>query len=97
MIWFMIAYVLGLFYFTANPEKIVHRRRFRLAWIVFAGVPLTSAFFTLLRAATIGSARSLAIVEIFSRSISWLLIGVSFLILLGALLPQDKRSGDADS
>ncbi len=96
MVWFMIAYALGLFYFAANPTKIARRGRFRLAWILFALVLPNSALFTLLRSTTIGSARSLALLEIFSNSISWLLIGLSFLLLHGALLPPGKGPGGAD-
>jgi hypothetical protein len=92
MIWLMIAYAVVLFYFAANPQRIVHRRRFRVAWMLFALVPIVSGLFTFLRAFTIGFAKSMAILEIISSSLSWTLIGVSLLIVLGALLPPDKES-----
>jgi len=93
MIWFMIAYLLGLFYFAAHPAKIAQRRRFRRAWILFALVLPVSGLFTLLRSTTIGSARSLALLEIFSTGLSWFLLGASFWLLLGAVLPADKGTG----
>jgi hypothetical protein len=89
MIWFMMAYLLGLFYFAANPTRIANRNRFRMAWVVFALVPGVTAVFTLLRTLTVGFTRSMAILEILSNGLSWLLLGVSLFLMLGALLPRD--------
>jgi hypothetical protein len=96
MTWFMIAYAVGLFYFAANPTRIANRKRFRIAWMLFAVVPMVTAFFTFLRTFTVGFTRSMAILEITSTSLSWLCIGVSFLILLGAILPPENRPADVN-
>jgi len=91
MIWLMVAYLLGLFYFVANPSKIANQKRFRLAWILFGIMPLISALFTMLRTFTLGFTRSGALLEIISNGLQWLLLGVSFLVVLSALLPRDKK------
>jgi hypothetical protein len=93
MIWLMITHLLGLLYFAANPAKIVNRKRFRLAWMLFSVLPMVTGFFTFLRSFTVGFARHMAVLEIISNSLSWLLLGVSLLILLGAILPSEKKSG----
>ena len=94
MTWFMITYVLGLLYFAANPTRIANRKRFRMAWMLFAVVPMVIAFFTFLRVFTVGLTRSMVILEITSTSLSWLLIGISFILLLGAILPADEMTSD---
>jgi hypothetical protein len=85
----MIAYFAGLLYFAANPDKIVNRRRFRLAWMLFAVVVLISGFFTFLRTFTVGFTRSMAIIEIIGNALSWTVLGISLIIVLGAILPRD--------
>lgn len=90
MIWLMIAYLLGLFYFAANPAKIVNRKRFRFAWMLFSVVPMVTGIFTFLRSFSVGFTRPSAVMEIISTSLSWLLLGVSLVVVLGALLPSDK-------
>ncbi|MCU0787522.1 MAG: hypothetical protein MUC91_04930 [Verrucomicrobia bacterium] len=85
----MIAYALALFYFAANPSKIVNRRHFRWAWILFGIIPLITALFTLLRTFTVGFTRYGAVFDLISTGLSWLLLGVSWLVLLKALLPRD--------
>jgi hypothetical protein len=86
----MIAYAIALFYFAANPVKIANRKRFRLAWILFGAIPLVTALFTMLRTFTVGFTRYGAVFELISTSLSWLLLGISLLVVLKALLPRDN-------
>jgi hypothetical protein len=51
---------------------------------------MVTGFFTFLRSFTVGFTRHMAVLEIISSSLSWLLLGVSLLIMLGAILPSDK-------
>jgi len=94
MIWLMIACLLGLFYFAANPNKIVNRPRFRAAWMTLAVIPIVSGFFTFLRSFSVGFVRPMAVMEILSNSLSWALLGVSLWMMLGAVLPADKGAHD---
>lgn len=95
MNWLMIAYFLGLLYFAANPTRIANRNRFRLAWMLFAAVPIVSGVFTFLRVFTVGFTRSMAVLEIIGNALSWAALGVSLIVLFGAILPPDTGQGDA--
>ena len=90
MTWLLIAYVLGLFYFAANPKKISNTGLFRAAWIWLGLIPVNHFIFTLFRAGNIRSTRDLALVEVWSNGISWLLLGISLLILINALIPCEE-------
>lgn len=89
MTWLLIAYLLGLLYFSANPDKISNRKAFRTAWIWFTLIPISNFVFALFRAGNVRSKRSLALVEVWSNGIAWLLFGISLFILLKAFTPND--------
>jgi hypothetical protein len=95
MPWLLIAYVLGLFYFAANPGRISDKGLFRAAWIWYAIIPFNHFVFTLFRAGNIRSTRGLALVEIWSDGISWLLLGISLILLVTALIPAQKPDDPA--
>ena len=91
MTWLLAAYALGLLYFAANPKRIANTGLFRAAWIWFALIPINHFVFTLFRAGNIRSTRDLALVEVWSSGISWLLLGISLLILINALIPIEDN------
>lgn len=88
MTWLLIAYLIGLLYFVANPGKVANRGAFRTAWIWFALIPVSNFVFALFRAGNISSTRDLALVEIWADGFGWLFFGISLLILMGALVPD---------
>lgn len=91
MPWLLCAYLLGLLYFIANPQKVVNRGAFRTAWIWFALVPVSNFVFALFRAGNIRSTSELALIEVWSDGIAWLLLAISLFVLIGALLPEDPK------
>lgn len=96
MKWIYLTYLLGLFYYAANQNKVVNKDAFRLAWIWFAIIPVSHFFFALLRAANHQSARDLRLVEIWADGIPPLLFGISLFMMLGALginEPKDSKAG----
>jgi hypothetical protein len=77
MTWILIAYLLGLFYFTANQDKLNDRFAFRKAWS-WLGVYAASHFvFTLFRAGNMRDVRDLQLIEVWSTGVGWLIFGVS--------------------
>ena len=92
MIWLQIVYLLVLVYFAAYKTKISEKGLFRAAWITFALVPISNFVFTLFRVGNIRSPRALGLVEVWSNGFAWLLLGISFLILINALIPKEKPS-----
>lgn len=91
MTWIFAAYLLGLFYFLANPEKVANKAGFRSAWIWLGMVPIANFVFALFRAGNIRSGGDMALVEIWADGIGWLFLGISLLVLIGALMPGDPE------
>ncbi|MDF7802211.1 hypothetical protein P4C99_22260, partial [Pontiellaceae bacterium B1224] len=90
MIWLQIVYLVILVYLVIDQSKISNKGLFRGAWITFSAIPIINAFFTLFRAGSIQSARKLALVEVWSNGFAWLFLGISFLILINALIPAEE-------
>lgn len=90
MIWLQIVYLLVLVYLVINKSKISNINLFRGAWIAFALIPISNAVFTVFRAGNIRSTRGLALVEVWSNGLAWLLFGISLLILINALIPAEE-------
>jgi hypothetical protein len=88
MTWLLASYLIGLLYFAAQPEKISNKGTFRTAWIWFALIPVSNFVFALFRAGNISSTRDLALVEIWADGFGWLFLGISFFVLIGALVPD---------
>jgi hypothetical protein len=92
MTWILIAYLLVLIYLALHREKLVKGGSLRLAWMWFVAIPISHFVFALFKAGNIGTPRDLALIEIWSDGIEWLLLGGSLFFLTGALF-QD-RSGN---
>ena len=90
MTWLLIAYTLVLVYLAANPNKIADKEVFRSAWICFAAIPVSNFVSTLFRAGNIRSTHKLALVEVWASGVSWLILGISLLMLINALVPKDN-------
>ena len=96
MTWTLIAYGAGLFYFAARQDKVINKNRFRIAWIIFASIPLSHFFFILLRANNVNMrkpsprmAGNLASIELWSSGVEWLLLAISLIVLMTAIIPND--------
>ena len=87
MIWIMLVYGAFLFFLAYERKRIISQSSFRVAWISYAVIPFTHAFFTLFRAGNSRSPQGLALVTIWEDGISWLLLGISLVALLNALIP----------
>ncbi len=90
----LAAYLLGLLYFVAHPDKVSNRAAFRTAWIWFALIPFGSVLSTLHIASEVRSTSGLAFAEVWANGISWLLLGISLLVLLKALMPKDSQDAE---
>ena len=100
MIALLTTYLLGLLFLTFRNEPVLDRRRFRLAWVMFAMIPLCHAFFTLIRAMAFTSrehnlAENLALVTVWNEGAVWLLFAVSLFCLICAVLQNDATGGTA--
>ena len=87
--WIAIAYLLGLLYFVAHPEKIAIKLYFRTAWLWFAVLPLTHVLFNLFRLGNHRSPRDMVVIEIWADTAQWLCLGVSLIFLISAFIPKD--------
>ena len=90
-VWILLVYFVALLYFAAVPKRIMNRRSFRTAWIWFALIPVSNFVFTLFRAGNMRSPSDLALVEVWSVGVAWLLLGVSLFALLNALVPEGSE------
>lgn len=88
MTWIFIAYLLALVYFTVGCAKFAHARPLRMAWRWFAMIPVSHFFFALVRIGNIRDPHDLALAEIWSNGIEWLLLGLSILSL-SRLVPMN--------
>jgi hypothetical protein len=91
MTWLLIAYLLVLVYFTVNPGKRGRPGSFRLAWLLFAGIPLSHFFFALVRAGNMRDPRDLALTEVWADGVAWLLLGLSLIFLINAIAPAEEN------
>ncbi|MEM1085365.1 MAG: hypothetical protein AAGI48_14730 [Verrucomicrobiota bacterium] len=70
------------------------RRSFRPAWRFFALIPIWHFIMHLCRAGQLRDVRAQELINVWSQAVPSLLLGISFLCLLGALAPAG--SGDSD-
>lgn len=87
MNWIFIAYLLGLIFLATKLRDAMRRSSFRAAWITFALIPFWHFIMHLCRAGNIRDSEALQLIEIWDHAIPSLLLGISFLFLVGALAP----------
>jgi bacteriorhodopsin len=87
MNWILIAYLLALIFLATKLEDARRRNSFRAAWITFALIPFWQFIMHLCRAGNLRSATALKLIDIWDLAIPSLLLGISFLCLVGALAP----------
>ena len=87
MDWLLAVFLLGLFYVSVNPGKVVDSGALRSAWIVFLLIPLSQVVFLIIKGSHLKSPRGLVVVEPWSNGIVWLPLAVSNYRLIGALIP----------
>jgi hypothetical protein len=92
MTWLLTAYFLGLIYLAVNRERLGRTDSFRMAWIWFALIPISHFVFALFRVGNLRSPGDLALIEIWSDGIAWLLLGISMLYLAGSVAPERERN-----
>ena len=92
MNWILIAYLLALIFLATKLEDARRQRSFRAAWITFALVPFWHFIMHLFRAGNVRDMRALQLIEIWDQAIPSLLLGISFLCLVGALAPGRPAS-----
>ena len=92
MNWIHIAYLLALIFLSTKLEDATKRSSFRAAWIAFALIPFWQFIMHLCRAGNVRDPSSLQLIEIWDKAIPSLLLGISFLCLLGALAPERPAS-----
>ena len=97
MTWLLIAYGVGLFFFLVRQDLVVNKDRFRIAWIIFASIPLSHFFFAFIRAVSINPQRpsprmagTIASIELWSSGVEWLLLGISLIVFLYSVIPGSK-------
>src|SRR5688572_5413581 len=93
MIWILIVYLLLLIFLAVRRDKFPNAAALRPAWISFALIPISSFVFALIRVGNIRDSHDLALVEIWSNGIEWLLLGISMLFLTGMLAPNPEWGG----
>ena len=94
MNWILIAYLLGLIFLATKLEDTTRRGSFRAAWITFALIPFWQFIMHLCRAGQLRDTRAQELIGIWEQAVPSLLLGVSFLCLLGALAPASWSSQD---
>jgi len=87
MTWIYIAYLAALLYVSTNRQRFGHPGSLRLAWLYYAAIGFSHFFFTLFRAGNFSDSRDLALVEIWSEGVQWLLLGISLVYLAGTVAP----------
>ena len=97
MTWLLIVYLLVLVYLTVKPVRPGRPGSFRLAWLFFAGIPLSHFFFALVRAGNMRDPRDLALTEVWSDGVAWLLLGLSLIFLTNAIAPAEENQYSATS
>ena len=97
MNWILIAYLLGLIFLATKLEDTTRRNSFRAAWIAFALIPFWQFLMHLFRAGNIRDVRTMQLIEVWDLAVPSLLLGISFMCLVGALAPgmQTSRDGRA--
>ncbi|MGJ8677935.1 MAG: hypothetical protein ACSHX0_10495 [Akkermansiaceae bacterium] len=92
MNWILIAYLLGLMFFSTKPEESTRRAPFRAAWITFALIPFWQFLMHLFRAGNIRDANAMRLIEVWDQAVPSLLLSVSLFCLLAALAPKSESS-----
>lgn len=92
MTWILIAYLISLIFIATKLDDSDKRSAFRTAWISFAIIPLWQFLMYLFRAGNIRDERTLQLIDLWDLAIPCLLLGISFLHLLGALAPAEPKN-----
>ena len=94
--WFVIIYGVGLFYLLIHQDNVRDKNSFRITWILYCLAIMSSGVFALFKAGCSSSrvpssriVKNLALIDIWSTGLTWLLLGLSLLILLRAVMPSD--------
>jgi hypothetical protein len=87
MNWILIAYLPALIFLATKLEDATRRSSLRAAWITFALIPFWQFIMHLCRAGNIRSTTALKLIDTWDQAIPCLLLGISFLCLVGALAP----------
>jgi len=88
MTWLLIVYLVGLFYLALNQKHIASRSAFCAAWTLYALIPASNFLFTLIRLGSLRNTRTLAVAELWSNGIQWLLLSISLFCLLNAFMSK---------
>ena len=88
MNWIHIAYMFVLIFLVMKRDKFANPAALRPAWITFALVPISYFVFALFRAGNFPGTRDLALIEIWSNGVEWLLLGISMLFLTAMIAPH---------
>ena len=90
MNWIIIAYLLGLIFLATKLEDATRRPSFRVAWVFFALIPIWQFIMYLCRAGQFRDTKAQELIGIWELAVPSLLLGISFLCLLGALAPASS-------
>ena len=85
MNWILIAYLLTMVWLSKHKKRLPPRVSLRDAWIWFALIPIAHFVFALMRAGNFRDSGDLALIEIWSDGVGWLLLGISMLCLTRAI------------
>ena len=90
MNWIIIAYLLGLIFLATKLEDATRRTSFRVAWVFFALIPIWQFIMHLCRAGQFRDTKAQELIGIWELAVPSLLLGISFLCLLGSLAPASS-------
>ena len=90
IMWILVIYGVFLFYLAVDRKRIINQSSFRLAWMFYAAIAFSHAFFTLFRAGSLRSPQGLALVEIWANGFAWLFLGIGLVALLNALIQKPE-------
>ena len=95
MSWIHIAYLLALIFLSTKIEDPVRRKSLREAWTSFALIPLWGFLSNLVSVSQHDELEGLKIIAFIDGAVSSLLLGISFLILTGAIAPKPPKKPKA--
>ena len=91
MNWILIAYLLGLIFLSTRTDDPGKRDSLRAAWIAFSLTFFWAVFMNLIRAGNIDDSRDLILIQVWEVAGQSLLLGISFLKLLGVIAPRQSE------
>jgi len=96
MNWILIPYLLCLVFLSTRTEDQARRNSLRAAWVTFALIPFSEFLMHLFRAGNIRDVRAMQLIEVWDQALPSLLLGISFLCLRGALVPDGPSSASSE-